>query len=307
MGKVELIQSTINKIEKLIKEQLPESKYQFELFDLGTNSRHFRGLDEPFHWGSVYKLFVVAEIIKMAEEGLLNLDDELILHKEKYKNGSGILKFFSNDFKINYFDACMMVMSVSDNLCADELLDIVGFDRLNKFFKNENQRISFLNTNLNDLVSNLFISLPKYISSNFYHSERYFCELEKQLQIILQNNRTNANEVNTLFNLLNTNYFQLEASKKIFRNLLMANNQHSRISTYCYFSPIDFKGKTGTLGFSIINNETSMIFNKNNQNILGYFTYLIKNNKNRYFQTNDAVGVIGLEIASLYEELENLK
>ena len=176
MEKSELIENTINKIDNLIKEQLPESKYQFELFDLATNTKHFRGLDEPFHWGSVYKLFVVAEVIKMAEEGLLNLDDELILHKEKYKNGNGILKNFTNLDRLTFIDACKMTIAVSDNLCADELLNIVGLKRFNELFAKSKSKKSSLENNLDEIVSSLFSKINFVNKASFYRSPSFISQ-----------------------------------------------------------------------------------------------------------------------------------
>lgn len=196
---IEQIEHTINKIDTLIKEQLPESKYQFELHDLITNTKHFRGADEPFHWGSVYKLFVAAEIIKMAEEGLLNLGDELILHKDIYKNGSGVVKFFTHLNKLTYIDACKMVMATSDNLCADELLNIVGFERLNKLFEKANCNSSKLNVNLDTMVKNLFNGISTNDKADFFQSDFYFQHFNKTLAELLNENYTTVQDINTGF------------------------------------------------------------------------------------------------------------
>ena len=217
---IELIENTINKIDNLIKEQLPESKYQFELHDLITNTKHFRGLDEPFHWGSVYKLFVVAEIIKMSEEGLLNLDDELILHKELYKNGNGIMKFMTHLNKITYIDACKMVMATSDNLCADELLSVVGFDRLNKLFKKADCNSSKLIVNLDTMVKNLFNGISTNNKAYFFQSDFYFEHFNKRLAELLIENHTTVQNINTVFHFILGSYL-LKKKQKIFMNAFL--------------------------------------------------------------------------------------
>lgn len=299
---IELIEYTVNKIDNLIKEQLPESKYQFELHDLLTNTKHFRGYDEPFHWGSVYKLFVVAEIIKMAEEGLLNLDDELVLHKDIYKNGSGILKFFTHLNRLTFIDACKMVMATSDNLCADELLNVVGLERLNKLFEKADCKSSRLIVNLDTMVLNLFNGISTNSEASFFQSDLYFEHFEKRLSELLNDNYTIAQDINQCFHFVVGNYFN-QKSQSIFKDIIWTSNIHTRISAYTFFSKFIFRGKTGALGFGTINSETSAIINKETLNVVGYLTISTKHNRKRNFQSNDTIGLIGLEIANLYEQL----
>jgi hypothetical protein len=299
---IELIEQTINKIDNLIKEQLPESKYQFELYDLITNTKHFRGLDEPFHWGSVYKLFVVAEIIKMSEEGLLNLDDELFLHKELYQNGNGIMKFMTHLNKITYIDACKMVMAVSDNLCADELLNVVGFDRFNKLFENSGCKSSKLSENLDTVVKNLFDGIKTDLKADFFQSKEYFNYFDIKLAELLKINFTNASDINKCFYFILNNYLN-ENGVVILKECLLLSNLHTRIAYYLPFSDFVLKGKTGMLGIGIVNNENIAIIHKETNKIYGYFAINTKDNKKRYFQSNDTIGLIGLEIVKLYEKL----
>lgn len=303
---IEQITHTINKVEQLIQEQLPESKYQFELYDLVTNTRHFRGADEPFHWGSVYKLFVVAEIIKMAEEGLLKLDYELILHRDIYKNGNGISKYLIHLNRLSYLDACKMVMAASDNLCADELLHTVGFERLNELFEKANCHSSKLVVNLDTMVKELFEQIPNSAGTGYYHSADYFLQFDNSLKTLLENNYTTAKDINQCFHLVLSNYFKPD-EQQIFKDLVLTPNIHSRIAAYTFSSKFLLRGKTGALGFGIVNSETVAIINKKTLDIKGYFTVSTKGNKRRNFQSNDSIGLIGLEIANLYEQLIEVK
>lgn len=300
---IELIEQTINKIDDLIKEQLPESKYQFELYDLNTNTKHFRGYDEPFHWGSVYKLFVVAEIIKMSEEGLFKMDDEIELHKQLYTHGNGIMKSMTHLKKLSYLDACKMVISSSDNLCADELLNIVTIERVNKLFKIAKCTLSKLTDNLDTLVRNLFSTLPKSLNSTYIFSDEFYSYYDFKLKQVLLENYCSVSNVNTCFHFISNGYLN-PTNTSVFKDCLMGVNVWTRLNYYCYFSQFGLKGKTGTLGFGITNNETVSIIRKSDQIIVGYFTINTKNNKVRYQQSNDILGLIGLEIANLYEQLD---
>jgi beta-lactamase class A len=301
---IELIEQTINKIDDLIKEQLPGSKYQFELYDLTTKTKHFKGYDDPFHWGSVYKLFVVAEIIKMSEEGLFKMDEEIDLHKGLYTHGSGIMKFMTHINKLTYNDACKMVMAVSDNLCSDELLNIVGLERLNSLFLKAGCNSSKLVVNLDTMIKNLFLGIGTNLSANFYQSDDYFQYFKKALKVLLKDNYTSAKDVNQCFHFVLTDYLNTDGVK-IIMEILQVPNQHSRISYYIPFSKYLLKGKTGTLAIGICNNENAAIINKSNQEVYGYFSLFTQDNTKRYFQSNDTFGLIGLEIAKLYEQLNS--
>lgn len=302
---IELIEQSVNRIDNLIKEQLSESEYQFELYDLTTNTRHFRGLDKHFHWGSVYKLFVVAEIIKMSEEGLFKMEDKLFLNKDLYRNGNGIGigKHFKQLNKLTYTDACVMVMGVSDGLCADVLLNIVGFVRLEKLFDLANCADMKLSVNLDIMVSDLFAGSNTISGINYYHSPEFFKHFKEKLSNLLVGNYTSASDTNKCFNFILTKYLTTN-STEILKELVLVPNLHSRIATYSfYFGKFLMRGKTGMLGLGIVNNESVAIINKNTLEICGYFSIYTKDNKERYYQTNDVFGLIGIEIVSLYEQL----
>lgn len=277
MEKIELIEHTINKIDDLIKEQLPVSKYQFELHDLATNTKHFRGYDEPFHWGSVYKLFVVAEIIKMSDEGLFKMDDEIELHKEKYVNGNGIGKYLTHLDKLSYTDACKMVMAVSDNLCADELLNIVSLERLNNLFKNADCQRSKLSVNLDTMVKDLFNGIENTIGVNYFHSDKYFDHFQRSLAELLKNSHTSVKDINICFQFILNGYLS-DHGTKLLKEFVLVPNVHSRISVCTFFGKYLLRGKTGALGFGIVNSETSAIIDKSNNTIIGYFSIATKEN-----------------------------
>lgn len=298
----EFIEHTINKIDSLIQEQLPESKYQFELYDLITNTKHFRGYDEPFHWGSVYKLFVIAEIIKMSEEGLLNLEDELILRKDLYKNGNGILKFFTHLERLTYLDACKMVMATSDNLCSDELLNVVGFERFNKLLRIAHCHSSKLIVNLDSMVKFLFKGISSSNEAYFFQSVSYFKHFNIKLSELLMDNYTTVQDINNGYHYILNEYLS-EEKQTTFMECVLMPNQHTRINYYTVYSAFTLKGKTGTLGTGIINNENAAIIHKKTQKVFGYFAINTQENEKRYFQCNDTIGLIGLEIANLYEQL----
>lgn len=302
MERIELIEQTINKIDDLIKEQLPESKYQFELYDLTTNTKHFRGLDEPFHWGSVYKLFVVAEIIKMSEEGLLNMNEEIELQKNIFKNGSGVLKCLTNLNKLTYIDTCKIAIAISDNLCADELLNVVGLERFNKLFQVANTKKSLLKFNLNDTVIELFSTINSDKKVSFYRSENFVSQFNIALENLLKQNYTNARDLNTALHFILNDYLTVNG-RKLFIEIMSSPTVYPRIEAYTIFSPIKIIGKGGSLGYQTAFNQSIIILDNKYEKLLAIGSFLLKENRHRNYETVDKFGLIGLEIANLYEQL----
>ncbi|MFN8300342.1 MAG: serine hydrolase [Chitinophagales bacterium] len=299
---IDLIAQTINKIDDLIKEQLPESKYQFELYDLTTNTKHFRGYDEPFHWGSVYKLFVVAEIVKMSQEGLFAMDDEIQLHKERYTHGSGVLKFMTHLNKLTYIDACKLLIATSDNLCADELHEIVSTKRLNNLFGVSNCNSSHIQQNLDSLVKELFEGIANDTLATYVYSEDFKFHFNNKLKDVLSKNYTSVSDENQCLHYIFSEYLKNE-HLAMFTQCVLTPNIHSRLAYYTHFGKYLLRGKSGMLGLGLVNNETVAIFKKYPSKIVGYFSINTKDNNKRYFQANDTFGLIGIEIVKLYEQL----
>lgn len=213
------------------------------------------------------------------------------------------MKFMTHLNNLTYIDACKMVMAVSDNLCADELLNIVGFERLNNLFRKAACKSSKLTQNLDTVVKNLFAGIDKNVKADFYHSEAYFQYFDKKLNDLLIDNYTNTQDINTGFRYLVSNYLT-EKGKELFIEFILTPNIHTRIAGYTAFGKYLLRGKTGALGLGTVNSETSAIIKKDTKQIIGYFTFTSKGNKKRNFQSNDTIGLIGLEIATLYEQLD---
>ena len=302
-----LIENTVTKIDELIKEHLPESKYQFELYDLTTDTRHFRGYDEPFHWASVYKLFLVAEIIKMAEDGVLNLDDQIMLHKDLYTRGSCVTRYLTYLDELTYLDACKMAIATSDALCADELLAVVGINRFNELFNKANCTSSNLYWNLNDLMAKVLVAAKVDIrKGHFLGTEEFFSVYKTTFDEILQKNYTHVKDLNNCWHFI-LNVYLNEKYAEVFKECFQLNNVYSRLTPYTEFSKFGLFGKTGQLFLSIVNNEIGAITNKYTKTIYGYFSILTKDNRVRFFQSCDAFALIGLELAGLYEKLYETK
>ena len=71
-----------------------------------------------------------------ADEGKISLNNRLNLDNTnaglEEKSGSGIILHLSSPVNLTIFDLCYLMIAVSDNYATDLLLDILGFDDINK-------------------------------------------------------------------------------------------------------------------------------------------------------------------------------
>ena len=302
---IDRITHTINTIEQLLREQLPESKYQFELYDLVTNTRHFRGADEPFHWGSVYKLFLVATILEKIDLGELNLTDNLEL-KGRSK-GAGIFHKLTDFNAITFLNACKLIIATSDALISDLLFKEASEAQINNTLTKLEMTNSLVTDNLENIITKIQSNNLNSYTTNYLYSEQFYKDYENTLLQLLTSNFTTVKDLNTgLHNLCYS--FYSEDFKHIFLDVVKMPNVWSRFAQYTFFSSeIKLYGKTGTLGFGIVANECAIIIDTKTNSVLGYFSLLTKDNHKTIYQVFDTIGLIGLEIAKLYEEIYELK
>lgn len=91
-----------------------------------------RDADRPMPTASVFKLPLLVEVFRQAEEGTLDLDERVEFRSEDVVMGSGILRDFRPGLQPSLYDLAMMMTIVSDNSATNVLLDRVGgYERVN--------------------------------------------------------------------------------------------------------------------------------------------------------------------------------
>lgn len=153
------------------------------------------------------------------------------------------------------------------------------------------------------MVKNVFSDFDVSRKTEFYLSEDYFNYFDEKLDNLLTENYTNVKDLNQTFHFVLTKYLS-EKGQALFLDCLSIQNLLSKLGGFDMFlSPVSLKGKTGSLGFGQISNETVVFHEKKFQLITGYFSINTKANKKRYSESSSTLGLIGLEIAKLYEEI----
>lgn len=99
--------------------------------------------DEVFPAASVFKVFVLAEIIRLIQKGELSFEERFALAGEDKSEGSGVLQYLGNGINLSIYDYATLMMIISDNTAADFLFKKAGRENI---IKNVLQPLNFRNT-----------------------------------------------------------------------------------------------------------------------------------------------------------------
>ena len=99
--------------------------------NLQTNETVGYLADEIFPTASVIKLPVLLTLMQQVEDGEYSLDDPLMLRRADHVAGSGLLQHLSPGLTTPIRDWAFLMMSISDNLATNVLIDHVGLDEVN--------------------------------------------------------------------------------------------------------------------------------------------------------------------------------
>ena len=288
-------------IETLIRERMPGSLYQFELLDLASGKSYGRGdATYPMLWGSVYKLFVIAAIVQMIDEGILQPEQLLHLDKVRFKYGEGIVKQFKHLTHLSVEDCCRMVIATSDNVCIDTLHELVGNERMARLFAAADCTHSRLTDNLNTLIGRLMAAPHQWATPDYMYSPAMFANYETAIADVLPDNCTTATDCNRLWHYLHTAAFSADAHA-LFFDIARTHNLHSRTSRYAnYCASPKLSGKTGSIGPGVVMNETNLVYDPVTKESLGFFSFFSRHNRLSFYELYDVLAFAGLELAKVY-------
>ncbi|MCE9593454.1 MAG: serine hydrolase [Planctomycetes bacterium] len=104
-----------------------------EIFD--SAQKRLDGLEvergrQLFPLGSIFKLYVLAELARQVDLGLRSLDDELTVEEAKKSLPSGEMQKLADGTKVKLRDAARDMIRISDNTATDHLLHLLGRDKV---------------------------------------------------------------------------------------------------------------------------------------------------------------------------------
>ena len=105
----------------------------FRFEDIATGAAHEYSAHERFPTASVCKITVMAELFRQDATGLLSLDDRARMRDRSSTHGSGQLKLLRDEPELTLRDYCRMMITISDNMATDLLMETLGLENVNSF------------------------------------------------------------------------------------------------------------------------------------------------------------------------------
>ena len=94
--------------------------------DLNTNAECYLNGKAALPTASTFKLFLLPELFRQAEEGRFSLDDRIPLKASAKSIGSGVLQELGAGLNPTIRDYATLMMIISDNTATDVLFNLVG-------------------------------------------------------------------------------------------------------------------------------------------------------------------------------------
>ncbi len=110
-------------------------RFALSALDLQTNDAIHLRADDIYPTASVIKLPVLLTLMQQVEDGLYDLDAPLMLRRADKIGGSGVLQHLSPGLTMPIRDWAFLMMSISDNLATNVLIDHVGVTAVNNWLQ----------------------------------------------------------------------------------------------------------------------------------------------------------------------------
>ncbi|HNX80614.1 MAG TPA: class A beta-lactamase-related serine hydrolase [Candidatus Omnitrophota bacterium] len=103
--------------------------------DLDWNREFVLNENEPFPAASLVKVPIMAAVFQAVQDGKVDLNEKIVLKGSVKTLGSGILKSKPSGTEYTVEELIQTMITYSDNTAANMLIDRLGFDYLNAYFK----------------------------------------------------------------------------------------------------------------------------------------------------------------------------
>ena len=122
----------IENIKAIIEKYAAKTTSKFGIYfkDLKTGESYGHGEAEAYPSASVFKVYVLAQLMKMVAEGKCTLQDRLPMKESDKSAGSGLMKLLDAGLNMTLKDYATMMIIISDNTAADFLWRYVGRENI---------------------------------------------------------------------------------------------------------------------------------------------------------------------------------
>jgi len=88
----------------------------------------------PFPAASIIKLPILAAAFMAIEQGLISLEERVVINHKDITNGSGRLKTYKLPYVLSFQELLEFMISVSDNTATNKVISLLGFTFINDSF-----------------------------------------------------------------------------------------------------------------------------------------------------------------------------
>lgn len=128
----------LEKLKSELKNEIDRFKQRYAIFikDLNTGYKIVLNEEKLFPSASLIKIPIMACVYCAEKENKINLNQKVSLKGSDITQGAGILKNAPIGKTFDIEELTRLMITYSDNTATNILIDILGFDYLNKCFKN---------------------------------------------------------------------------------------------------------------------------------------------------------------------------
>ncbi|WP_315122420.1 serine hydrolase [uncultured Clostridium sp.] len=254
------------KINNMIKES--KGDIAVVIKNLNTGSSIMINEEEVFPSASTIKLLIISALMKEISNGLIRLEDKIVLLNKCKCGGDGILKELDegNGFTIREIVTLMIILS--DNTATNILIDLMGMDKINDMAK----ELNLENTQLRRKM------------------------MDSEAAKMGKENITTAKDMCHILELIYSGKVVDEECSEIILNILKRQQVGGRINLYLP-EDIIIAHKTGYL--DRLEHDVGIIYHPYSDYIICVLTKNVETNK----EGREIIGKISLEVYNTIEQI----
>lgn len=238
--------------------------------DLSSGERCCINENRLLPTASVYKIFILAGILRKIEEGSLQWTDKIKVTKKLLAPGSGILKLFSGGEDISISDCIYLMISISDNTAADILFSICGEKEIDEKVLRSNSLLhTKCRTSCRDMVMS-FYGIDEYAGEFDKDSYKTINPIQKDVHGYNASYYDNYTTISDILNFFQKVYNGQFISPWISKEIIQVLSQCETNTRIPYYLPpeVVVSHKTGTMGRLV--NDVGIIFAPKGDFILAF-------------------------------------
>ena len=153
--------------------------FGFAFYDFTTGEECYLLKEKAMPTASVFKIYLLTELFRQAEAGIISLDDRIEVTPETASPGSGILSRFHHRADLSVYDHAVLMMALSDNTATDRLFELVGRDNiLENVIRPLGLKATKVDLDCTQLIWNFYHDATTGARINGYNNVWFRCETE---------------------------------------------------------------------------------------------------------------------------------